>query len=159
MDYEIEDIDLNEKLTELNLVLPSGLTFIPENFDSAKTTDDFIFTESLADITKVFRSKSIEIKPLGGDSNRLRSRKNADWYGPALFFSLTLITENPTIVSVSLNVLSNYITDFFKGSFGEKKVKLDIYVEKKGRKKLKKISYSGSVEGLKELEKIINSKD
>jgi len=159
MNYKIEDIELNEKLTELNLVLPSGLTFIPENFETAKTTDDFIFTESVMDITKVFRSKSIEIKPLAGDSTKLRSRKNADWYGPAIFFSLTLLTENPTIVSVSLNVLSNYITDFFKGSFGEKKVKLDIYVEKKGKKKIKKISYSGSIEGLKELEKIINSKD
>jgi hypothetical protein len=159
MDYETEDIEINEKLTELNLALPSGLTFFPENFEAAKTSDDFVFTESIIDITKVFKSKSIEINQLGGDANKLRSRKNADWYAPAIFFSLHLITENPTIVSISLNVLSNYITDFFKGSFGEKKVKLDIYVEKKGKKKIKKISYNGSIEGLKELEKIINSKD
>jgi len=47
-----------------------------------------------------------------------------------------------------LSVLSNYITDFFKGVPGQKTVKLDIVVERNGDMSCKKISYEGDVNGL-----------
>lgn len=159
MNHTIEDIEINQELSEQEITLTNGLMFFPENYVTAKSIDDFIFTDELPDIRKTFKKNGIEIPTLGGQPERLRGRKNADWFGPAIFFSLSLVTENPTIVSISLNVLSNYITDFFKGISGEKRVNLEIYVEKKGKKKYKRINYKGSPEGLKDLEKIIKSLD
>lgn len=68
-----------------------------------------------------------------------------------------MLSENSTVVSIALNVLSNYLTDFFKGSFSEKKVKIEIYVEERKDVKFKKITYEGGVEGIKELENIIKA--
>lgn len=157
MDYKIEEIELAGYIDKLGIDYPEGLCFFPENIDSAKDKSDFIFTDSVSDLSKVFKQNNINISRLGGDSNLLRSRKNADFFVPAIFFSLSLISENPAIVSLSLSVLANHITDFFKGSFSRKKVNLDIYVETNGKKKIQKIAYSGNVEGIEKLADIIKS--
>jgi len=157
MDYRIEEIELAGYIDKLGIDYPEGLCFFPENIDSAKDKSDFIFTDSVSDLSKVFKQNSINISKLGGDSNLLRSRKNADFFVPAIFFSLSLVSENPAIVSLSLSVLANHITDFFKGSFSRKKVNLDIYVETIGKKKIQKIAYSGSVEGIEKLAEVIKS--
>ena len=54
--------------------------------------------------------------------------------------------------SIALNIISNYLTDWFKGAFGNNKVKLDIVIEATG---CKRIHYEGNVEGLKQIEGII----
>ncbi|HTL06642.1 MAG TPA: hypothetical protein VL307_00250, partial [Chitinophagaceae bacterium] len=142
MDYKIEEVKILDKLEELGLALPSGLTFFPENLEVVTNKKDFIFTDSLLDVNKIFSKNNISIATLGGDSDLYRSRKNADIYLPAIFFSLSLISENSSIISISLNVLSNYISDFLKGSFGKNRSHLDFYVEKE-KGKVKKISYNG----------------
>lgn len=157
MEYKIAEFELVGFIDKLGIDFPNELCFVPENIDSAKAKSDLIFTDSISDLTKVFKQNNIRISRLGGDSTLLRSRKNADFFAPALFFSLSLISENPSIVSLSLGVLANYITDFFKGSFGRKKVNLDIYVETNGKKKIKKITYSGDVEGIEKLADVIKS--
>lgn len=155
MNYEIKDIDLNNKLNELSLQLPHGLTFFPENLETVASADQFIFTDSTVDLNKLFKQENINVVYLGGDTELCRNRKNADIYLPAIFFSLSLISENPTIISISLNVLSNYISDFLRGSFGRKTVHVDFYLETKEKRKIKKLSYNGDAEGLKEIHKII----
>jgi hypothetical protein len=158
MDYKTEDIDIEEKLAVLNLPLPTNLTFFPENFDTVLDADSFIFPDSVSDLKKVFRQNNIQIGTLGNAPVKLRARKYADWFGPTLFFSLTMLAENPTIVSISLNVLSNYLTDFFKESLGEKKVHLEIYVEtKRKKKKVTRITYTGGIDGIQGVEKVIKS--
>lgn len=66
-----------------------------------------------------------------------------------------MFVNNQEVVSVALNVLSNYITDFFKGVTGTKIVKLDIIVEKNGDTTCKKISYEGDAEGIKSLVDVV----
>lgn len=158
MDYKIEELDVSKRLDELALTLPDNLTFFPENFDTANAKDDFVFTDSMLDLSKIFRQdNNISIPALGQDTELYRSRKSADIYLPAIFFGLSQLTENSTIVSVSLNVLSNYIYDLCKGTSGKKTAHVDLYVETKEKGKVKRISYNGSVEGLKELENIIKA--
>lgn len=158
MDYIIEDLDISRKVEELELELPVNLAFFPENFENANTKSDFIFTDSMTDLSKIFlQDNQISVHALGQDTELYRSRKSADVYLPAMFFGLSLITENPTIVSVSLNVLSNYVYDLCKGSSGKKTAHVDLYIETKEKGKLKKISYKGDVEGLKEIENIIKA--
>jgi hypothetical protein len=157
IDYKIEELNILNKLTELELVLPDSLSFFPENLETATTKNDFIFTDSIVDLNKLFKQSNINVAYLGGDTELYRSRKNADIYFPAIFLSLSLISENSTIVSISLNVLSNYISDFLKGSIGKKTANVEFYIETKQKGIIKKISYKGDAEGVKNLEQVIKA--
>lgn len=157
MDYTIDELSLNEKLEELSLSLPSTISFFPENLETVETKDKFIFTESMVDLNKVFKQSNITLNVLGGDTELYRSRKNADIYLPAVFLSLSLISENPSLISVSLNILSNYVYDRLKGSFGKKTAHVEFYIETKEKGKVKKISYKGEASGIKDLEKVIKA--
>jgi hypothetical protein len=157
MDYKIEEIVISSRLEELGLKLPDTLVFLPENLDSARTKDEFIFTDSMLDLNKIFKQEKISVTTLGNDTELYRSRKNADIYLPAMFFGCSLIIENPTIVSISLNVLSNFIYDHFKGTIGRKTAHIDFYIETHKTGKIKKLSYNGDIEGLKDVEKIIET--
>ena len=136
MDYIIDELNLNNKLEELSLSLPSTISFFPENLEIVDAKEKFIFTESLVDLNKVFRQSNITLEVLGGDTELYRSRKNADIYLPAVFFSLSMISENPNLVSVSLNVLSSYVYDRLKGSFGKKTAHVEFYIETKEKGKI-----------------------
>lgn len=155
MDSKIEEIDIKEKFKELNLSFPDGLVFFPENIESANAVDDFIFAEPLTQLRKVFKANNIDFTTLGNETTKLRARKSADIYLPSLFIGLNLISQNPAAVSVALSVLANYVTDFFKGTVGSKKVSLDIYVETTNKKTITKINYKGDAEGLKNIGNII----
>ncbi|MBN8879307.1 MAG: hypothetical protein J0I32_17295 [Sphingobacteriales bacterium] len=158
MDYNIEELDISKRMDELGLTFPDNLTFFPENFDTANAKSDFVFTDSMLDLSKIFRQDNrISIPALGQATELYRSRKSADIYLPAIFFGLSQIAGNSTIVSVSLNVLSNYIYDLCKGTSGKKTAHVELYIETKEKGKVKKINYNGSVEGLKELDKIIKA--
>jgi hypothetical protein len=68
-----------------------------------------------------------------------------------------MISENPNLVSVSLNILSSYVYDRLKGSFGKKTAHVEFYIETKEKGKVKKISYKGEASGIKDLEKVIKA--
>ena len=152
---EITEVDLKEKINTLQLSLPGDMAFLPENIETVTDQNDFIFPETLIQLKKVFRANGIAITPFGSNSPKLMARKTADIFLPSLFIGLGIASENPIVVSITLNVLSNYLTDFFKGTFEKKTVSLDIYVEKNGQKKITKIEYKGSIEGLKSLSDVI----
>ena len=78
-----------------------------------------------------------------------------EWVAPTLFISASLWSQNPMAVSIALNVISNYITEFFKGSAGTKSVKLEIIVERKTNYSCKKLKYQGDVSGVLDLAKTI----
>lgn len=158
MNYKIEEYNhLAKEFKRLDLDISSSIIFLPENLEESKSKEDFIFSDSVSDIEKIFRENNVPFSQLGGYSDQYRIRKNADWWGPALYFGASMLSENTTVVSIALNVLSNYLTDFFKGSFSEKKVKIEIYVEERKNVKFKRIIFEGSAEEIKELEKIIKA--
>jgi hypothetical protein len=157
MSYTLEEYKIESRLEKLDLSLPKNLSFFPENIDIANSKNEFIFTESVIDLNKYFIQNNIIFDFLGGDKELYRSRKNADIYLPAIFFSLSTISENPEIVSVSLNILSSYIYDRLKGIIGEKNVKIEFHIETKEKGKIIKIDYKGDAEGIKNLENIIKT--
>ena len=65
------------------------------------------------------------------------------------------MVQNPELVSIALNVLSNYISDYFKGH-KEPNVKLNIVVQK-SEIEYTNFMYEGPKDGLKEIEKVIKS--
>lgn len=157
MDYTIEEYEIGDKLENLNLSLPDKISFFPENLLTVEKKAEFIFTDNMIELNKHFKLNQLDLNILGGDTEFYRSRKNADIYLPAIFFGLSAIAENSAVVSVSLNVLSNYLYDILKGTIGKKKVHVEFHIETKVKGKIKKINYKGDVEGLKGLEKVIKA--
>lgn len=157
MNYIIEEIDIKKAFSELKLETPDQIALLPENLNEAQKLDEFIFTETLVDLRKLFRLNNVKFEVLGEDTGLYRSRKSADLYLPAIFFSLSGIFQNPNIISVALNIMSNYIYDTLKGSNGRKTAAIEIYIETKENGRSKKISYKGDAEGVKHLEKVIKN--
>ncbi|SNR14746.1 hypothetical protein [Tenacibaculum jejuense] len=157
MNYKIEESNLIDKLNELNIEIPDSLTFIPENISEVNDKNDFVFTDSTTDFKKVFKLNELSSSELDSDSSVYRSRKSADFFAPALFISLSMLSENQHLVAIAINLASEYCKDLFKGTIGKKTVKLDIYVETNKKKTVKKISYEGDSEGIKDLTNVIKS--
>ena len=76
-----------------------------------------------------------------------------DWFGPTIFIPLMVISQNPNVVSLCLNIISNYVYDLFKGKNKDPSINCSFIYEDK--KKKKKIEYEGPVSGLKEIKKIM----
>jgi len=157
MNYKIEESNLIDKLKELEIDIPESLTFLPENILEVNNQSEFIFADSTTDFKKSYRLNELQSTELNSDSSIYRSRKSADFYGPAIFISLSMLSENQHLIEIAINVASEYCKDIFKGTLGKKKVKLDIYVETHKKKTVKKISYEGDSEGIKDLTDIIKS--
>lgn len=158
MEHKItEFINIRERIESLNNNFNSDFCILPENIESATSVDEFIFTDNATTVKKVFHNNNVSIDILQNSNSAFRQRCSIDWYAPMIFIGYSLLSENSNLITVGLNVLSNYITDFFKGSFGRKNVKIEIVVESSPKKEYKCISYEGSPEGLKDLEKVIKA--
>ncbi|MFW1918907.1 hypothetical protein [Acinetobacter baumannii] len=81
-------------------------------------------------------------------------QRSIDWFGPTLLITTTALTQNPELISITLNIISNYISDFFKGS-KEPNIKFTVLIQE-SKTQFKKIDYEGDKEGLKEVGKLIN---
>jgi hypothetical protein len=158
MNPVIEDyINLEQRLAELDCQYPASFCFLPENIQDAASAADFVFPDTVVTAKKLFRQHNIPEDVLCQNDLAYRKRHSIDWYAPAIFISYTILSDNSALVSIGFNVLSNYITDYFKGTFGSKTVKIEIVVETSPKRKYKKIQYEGTEEGLKNLPEIIKS--
>ncbi len=121
---------------------------MPENFDTAATRQDLIVRAEGSTIHTLFRNHQL---PLGdflpnGERASFIHNKSYDW-SAFIFVSGALLSNNPAAVSVALGIISNYLTDMFKG-VPDRKIKLDIAVERKGDRVCKKLTYEGDASGL-----------
>lgn len=139
--------------------MPSYIAILPTNFETAVSRADFSQPSEAATVRTLFRTNKIQLSEFMPSGERIPYIQNnsIEWIVPALFVSASLISENANLVSVGLNVLSNYITDFLKGNPSPKTVKLDVIVERSDGKTYKKISYEGDVSGLISLAEIIKN--
>ena len=146
-------ISINDKCEDLGFVVPTGVALLPSNFSDALSGDDCIYESNEATVRILFRKANIPlcvIEPVGL-IRKSESKKSLTWYGPVLFFAVSVVSENPDIIAVSLGVIANYLTDFFRGVPGKHKIVLEIVTEKTKTKTTRKIRYEGDIEGLKNL--------
>lgn len=156
MDYNISiEPNLSNQLNRIKYSLTNEIAFLPENFYETSDKQELIYPDSTSDLIKVFRENKIPSNLISESKGKYRIRKDATWIGPTILVSATLLYENHTLLTLALNVLSNYLTDLFKGSFGRRKAKFEIIIETKKNMKYKKISYEGNPEGIKDLIKVI----
>ncbi|WP_146002781.1 hypothetical protein [Telmatospirillum siberiense] len=151
-----EYICVKDRASALGVVVPHNIAVLPENFATATSSNEF-WQQSEADtVRKIFRKNNIPVDNIFEiDKTPYIQNNGIEWICPTLFITSGIISENSYMVSLALNVLSNYITDLFRGVPGDKKVKFNIVLEKKKNKLCKRISYEGDIEGLSELSKII----
>ncbi len=145
--------DLSDKDLQSVLILPSGIN---EKFKGRKVT---LYTESSISVLKKLKQNAIKADfAIGSPVNSIYiDNRSNDWVGPTLYFSFLLISQNPAIVSICLNVLSAYIYDIFKGKSEDPNMKCSFVIEDKQKKR--KIEYEGPVSGLNMVEEIVNGRD
>lgn len=144
---------VRERAEALSCAFPDGLALLPSNFLAAEVRSDLKESSEAATLRKLFRTAGLEITPLLpiGEKSAISLNRSAGWIGPAIFISAGLLSTNATAVSVALGVLTNYLSDFMKGSLRSKGVELDVIVERHGDRVCKRISYNGPIEGLAQL--------
>jgi hypothetical protein len=150
-------INFTKQLKNIDCCKPSDFCFLPENIETAKSVNNFVFSESTPTIQKLFKKHEIPEEKISDNKYVYRHRHSVDLYGPIIFISYSLLTENSSLISIALNVISNYVFDYFKGSFGTHKVKFEFVVEVEENRVYKKINYEGGAEGLKNIENIIKT--
>lgn len=149
-------LDVSQKMASLGCRYPERMALLPINFESATSISELLQASEAATIKKLLLAEALPVDEIVDRSQRPPYVKNKwnEWVAPILYVSASFYSENPVLVSVALNVLGNYATDFFKGFHGAREVRLNIVVGKKN-KGYKKIAYQGPVEGLKDLPEVI----
>lgn len=160
METTITDyINVPEKLLELELNSIENITLLPFNFESAITRDDLVYDNSVKTIRTLFRNANLPDERIEKTEEPIgyRQLNHLEWLAPTFFITSSLLTQDPTLVSIALSVVGNYLTDFFKGMTGNKKVKIEIVIEKEKGKTYKKVTYEGDGKDLHELSEIIKN--
>lgn len=151
-----EYADVKKRALDLGLNVPTGIAILPRNFAEAKSKDELMNETSAPTVRVLWRQAGVSETRIEKDEKfpYLEELGFAEWVGPIIFVNASLLSQNPHLVTVALNVVSNYLTDFFKGIVGERNVRLEVAVEKRNGG-VCKIHYEGTPEGLHELPAII----
>lgn len=145
---EAQYICIPDRAAELGCYMPTGLAIMPENFDTAATRRDLIVRGEGSTIRTLFRNNQLPLDDFlpNGERPGFIHNKSHDW-AAFIFVSGALISSNPSAVSVALGIIANYLTEAFRGT-PDKKIKLEIAVERKGISVSKKLTYEGDAAGL-----------
>lgn len=138
-----------DRAASLGCSMPDGWAALPENFDTAASRQELVTRGEASTVRTLFRNHDVPSGSFMPSSERTGfiHNKSFDW-AALLFVSASIISNDPNLMPVALGVISNYLTDLFKG-IPSKRVRLSIVVERKGNKTCKKITYEGDVAGLK----------
>ena len=121
--------------------------------------EQFVYSANTPTIEKLLREANLgTMRPVLKGQLRYRDEQSIVWLGPILFFSAAALAENPNLMSIALGVISNYLTDFFRGtSTPNPEVKLDVIQEITPKKKFRHAVYSGPVAGLSSLPEVLRT--
>lgn len=155
-----EYIDVQKRATELDCNIPTGLAILPRNFETAESKEELFHEDSTITIRTLWRQNKIAETRLEGEGRKFPSiqEKYFEWIGPTIFIGASLYTQNPTLVNIALNVLSNYVTDFFKGHLGDHSVSVNLVFEKVSKhgddeeRSYKLVNLKGTVDDLNKLD-------
>ncbi len=159
MAIEVSDYpDVGERAEALGCNIPTGLALLPRGFDIASSLDELLHESSVPTVRSLWRQSGIQETKLEAEGQHFPyiEEKSGEWIGPTIFLASALYTQNPGIIAVALNIISNYLTEhLFKGYPGAPKAKLDIVLENAKGKGAKRIHYEGDPQGLSEVAHII----
>ncbi len=157
MEIECKDIENFDVNLQLNNAQLSNICILPDNYSVTNNPDEFEYSSSLETFQKLAKKNNIPLTIIGKDGDYdLIENRAVEWFIPVLFMSSLYYSQNPDAVSIVLNMLSNYLTNFFKMR-SSTNVNFKVILRDERTGKTKAVKYKGTAEGLKELSKIIDS--
>lgn len=152
--------DVKAIAERLDCNVPTGVALMPRNFDEAKSKAELIHEDTVKTLRTIMREQGITETRFERDGERFRYiQENAYLEGIVFFVAATACTHDPNLLSVTLNMVSNYLTDTLKGAGRllavDQRAKVDFIVETK--RGCKRLNYDGPVAGIKDLEGVIRA--
>jgi hypothetical protein len=154
---EVADyIDVAARVAALGCRMPTDIAMMPDNFATAADRSELLVQGETTTLKTVLRNEGIAVTDFlpEGERHAFIHNKSHDWQA-LLFVAASLWSNDPNIVPVALGVVSNYLTDYFRGSPSHNKIKLGVVVEKTPGRTYKHIVYEGDVAGLAALEEAV----
>jgi len=152
-------VDVEKKAQILGCNIPTDLALLPRNFEDAEFKDDLVHEDSVPTVRILFRQNGITETSIERDGEKypqISEKAFEGWIGPTIFVSFALLNQNPHILSVALGVISNYLTDIFRGiPQHQNKASLNIVVQTTKKKTYKRIHYEGPISGMEQIPNII----
>ncbi len=146
------------KMDDLGCVYPSsGITLLPINFDVANSISDLRHASLTSTTRKMLLQDGLPLSDIleRGQRPPYVKNKSSTLVFPILFLSASFLSENPTLVTVAVNIFSNYVYEALRFIRPKPTASLKIVVEKKKGEEYKCISYDGSDDGVKALIDVI----
>ena len=125
-------INVKEKAQALNLNVPSQIALLPKNFKTSEDKEELIYTSTTSTIRKLWKQNNIQETPIERSGERIpcSAEEALEWIGPTIFIASSLLSQNPILVDIALNVISSYLADWFRGiPYNERKIRLSIIIE------------------------------
>lgn len=156
MSAKVRDyVSFSEKLQAFGISVPNGLAILPSNLATASTIDDLRQHVESDTVRTLMKAGDIPYVEVFDENNQppYLQQYGFEWFGPTLFISTGLLSQNPNILSVTLGLITNYLYDLFNGDKNSK-ASLDIIIQKSDGS-FKEVHYSGPPEGLNNVAEIV----
>lgn len=149
--------DFKNLIKKYNFNLPSGISFIPANIETANLKEELVYFSSTKSLRKLWKSNSVEINKIEkeGDRQLYLHLHSAEWVAPTIFLGVALFSESPNTISIALSIVANYVTDLFKGKPLKSTFKMELIIEQEKDKKYKKLIFEGEPKDMDGLIKVI----
>ena len=156
--FKISDyIDVRKKAQGLGCNIPISIALLPRNFATAVSKEEFIHESTTPTVRGLWRQNGIAETSVEQPEEKfpLASEHAFEWIGPTIFISAMLLSQNQHLVTIALNIISNYLSEWFRGiPRDSRKTKFCIVIETKSGL-YKKIEYEGPLDGLRGLPEVI----
>jgi hypothetical protein len=153
-------VDVKKHGEKLGVTIPDAVVLLPLTFESAKSKSQLIDAPHTDTVRKLLEEQGIHAEKLKDDGQEYPPlvQHAVDWIGPTIFFTAAAISQNPEIVSIALGVISNYLTDFFKGAPKEER-RARLKIVKETEDGCKSFDYEGPAENLGQVKDIMDRFD
>lgn len=153
----MEEIENTKVIDILNSLTVEKPIILPTNL-SEQDTKYLIFENSTASIKKLLNENNFNIDIFANDKEVVyKDNRSIDWVIPTILITSTMITQNPLLISMLINIISSYVYDIFKGRSKDPTVKTKIIYKDEEKKKYFQCDYEGVNSGLGEINKILET--
>lgn len=156
MAIEVSDYpDVEKQARLLDCQVPTEIAILPTNFVNATARRELTHASSAMTVRALLKEAGLKETRIEPEGVKFPSehQKAADWIGPTIFFSAMVLSQNPQVIEVALGIVSNYLTDLFRGTLESAKSTFDVVV--RSPKGYKRIHYEGNHKGLYEVRETV----
>lgn len=142
--------EFESRLKTAGVKIPERIAFLPSNLADLQPEEQIFFSRQTPTLERVLRDAGVEVEEVVvADERVFLDARHDDLLLPLLFVRDIVVNSEP-LVSVALNVISNYLYDWMNVTRKSRNVRMEIIREKADS--YEHLKYEGPVEGLRVLE-------